>query len=105
MANPETSKTLQEDFASIGFDNIQLIVPMDQAEQYSDDNYENISPEIFTKDMSSKNILDVRTNSEYHAGNLESAAHIHFGKLQNADIPFNNEDKIYVHCTKVEDTY
>lgn len=98
IADPENSVSLQEDFASIGFDNIQLIVPIDQAEQYFDDAYANISPEIFTQEMDSKNILDVRTNSEYNSGNLESAAHIHFGKLQNADIPYSNADKIYVHC-------
>lgn len=98
IANPEDSQSIQEDLASIGFDNLQLIVPADQADKYFNDSYENISPEILVQNIDGINILDVRSSSEYNAGKLESAANIHFGKLQNAEIPFSKEDKIYVHC-------
>ncbi len=98
IANPEDSQSIQEELASIGFDNLQLIVPADQADKYFNDSYENISPEILVQNIDGINILDVRSSSEYNAGKLESAAHIHFGKLQNAEIPFSKEDKIYVHC-------
>jgi hypothetical protein len=49
IADPDLSETLQKDFAAIGFDNLQLIVPSDQAEQYFNDSYKNIAPEDLLK--------------------------------------------------------
>jgi len=100
IANPEKSERLQKDFASIGFDNIELIVPEDKIDQYADASYENISPAELTADYENKNILDVRSKSEYRKGNLKNAEHLHFGQLASEDkeVPFDKNDEIYVHC-------
>lgn len=98
IANPEDSKALQEDLASIGFDKLQLIVPIDQADKYFDDSYENVSSEDFVQDYEDKHILDVRSTAEYKAGNLENAHHLHFGQLDEKEVPFDKKDTIYVHC-------
>src|SRR5699024_774535 len=70
----------------------------DQAEKYFNDSYENISPEDLIKNHEDKNILDVRSISEYNSGNLDNAKHLHFGQLDKKEVPFDKEDKIYVHC-------
>ncbi len=100
IADPALAETLQKDFASIGFDDIRLIVPEEHAGAYIDDRYENISPEAFTGDHKNKNILDVRTKSEYGSGNLENAVHLHFGHISSGSeaVPFDRDDEIYVHC-------
>lgn len=98
IANPEYSKTLQEDFASIGFDNLKLIVPEDKADKYFDDSYENVTPEELVENHEDKHILDVRSTSEYKEGNLDNAHHVHFGHLDEKEVPFNTDDTIYVHC-------
>ena len=43
-------------------------------------------------------ILDVRNEEEWNNGHLDQAVNIPHGKLLNENIPFNKEDKIYVHC-------
>ena len=98
IANPEDSRTLQEDLASIGFDNLKLIVPADKADKYFDDSYENVSPEDLVKNYEDKHILDVRSTSEYKEGNVENAHHVHFGHLDEKEVPFSTDDTIYVHC-------
>lgn len=98
IANPEISHALQEDLASIGFGNLELIVPADKADKYFDDSYENVSPDNFVKSYDDKNILDVRSISEYQSGNLGNAHHIHFGHLDEKALPFSTDDTIYVHC-------
>lgn len=98
IADPKDSRELQEDLASIGFDNIELIVPADQAERYFNDSYQNISPEDLVNNHKDNNILDVRSLSEYNSENLENARHLHFGQLDKKDVPFDKEDTIYVHC-------
>lgn len=98
IADPDLSETLQKDFAAIGFDNLQLIVPSDQAEQYFNDSYKNIAPEDFTENAEDKSVLDVRSTAEYKEGNLNQAEHIHFGHLQDKEIPFDKEEEIYIHC-------
>lgn len=98
IGNPKDSKELQEDLASIGFDHLELIVPSDEAEKYFDDSYENISPNDIINNHKEFNILDVRSLSEYNSGNLENAEHLHFGQLGKKDVPFDKNDKIYVHC-------
>src|SRR5699024_12320502 len=85
IANPKKSESLQKDFASIGSDNIELIVPEDKIDQYADASYENISPAELTADYENKNILDVRSKSEYRKGNLKNAEHLHFGQLASED--------------------
>ncbi|AKG74988.1 MBL fold metallo-hydrolase [Salinicoccus halodurans] len=98
IANPEDGKTLQEDLASIGYDSLQLIVPVEEAGRYFDDAYENVSSEEFITNFEDKNILDVRSASEYNNGNLENAHHLHFGQLDEKEVPFDENDAIYVHC-------
>ncbi len=98
IANPEDGKTLQEDLASIGFDKLKLIVPSDQAEQYFDASYDSVSPEDFVGNYGDRNILDVRSTAEYKEGNLENAHHLHFGQLDEKEVPFDKKDRIYVHC-------
>lgn len=62
-------------------------------------------PEIKTQSIHSADItgeevhvLDVRNEEEWNNGHLEQAVNIPHGKLLNEKIPFNKEDKIYVHC-------
>lgn len=100
IADPAISETLQKDLASIGYDQLQLIVPEKEATRYFNDHYDSISATDFAKQYANtKNILDVRTTSEYTAGNLEKSVHIHYGHLMESDIPFTGEDDIiYVHC-------
>src|SRR5699024_107677 len=45
-----------------------------------------------------ENILDVRNNEEWNRGHLPQAVHIPHGKLAITDVPFDYDDKIYVHC-------
>lgn len=45
-----------------------------------------------------ENILDVRNDEEWNRGHLPQAVHIPHGKLAITDVPFNYDDKIYVHC-------
>ncbi|MDG0841857.1 persulfide dioxygenase-sulfurtransferase CstB [Staphylococcus equorum] len=55
---------------------------------------------IHSTDITGKeqHILDVRTEEEWQNGHLSQAIHIPHGKLMIEDLPFNKEDKIYVHC-------
>ncbi|MFC3418680.1 rhodanese-like domain-containing protein [Salinicoccus hispanicus] len=98
IADPEDSRTLQEDLASIGFDNLELIVPEDKADKYFDDSYENVTPEDFVENYKNNHILDVRSTSEYKEGNLDNAHHVHFGHLDDKEVPFSTDDTVYVHC-------
>lgn len=98
IANPADSKEIQEDLASIGFDNIALIVPQSKAAKYFDDRYESISSEDFAADYDGKNVLDVRNLGEYNDGNLSVSQHLHFGQLDSKPVPFDKDQEIYVHC-------
>lgn len=98
IADSAQSKALQKDLASIGFDNLQLLVPSHEAEQYFDDSYDSISPESFTEILADKPILDVRSTSEYKEGSLDNAVHLHFGHLDEKEITFGKAEEIYVHC-------
>ncbi len=98
IADPDISETLQKDFASIGYDKLELIVPSDEADKYFNDTYVNVLPETFVSDYENAKILDVRTTKEYNDGNVEGAIHMHYGHLLNKDLPFDKKDKIYVHC-------
>src|SRR5699024_9023800 len=98
ITDPAHAVQLQKDLASIGYDDLQLIVPSDQVDSYVNDSYESVSPESFVQNYTDKNILDVRTTAEYNDGHLENATHIHYGHLQNSHIPFAKDDNIFVHC-------
>lgn len=59
-----------------------------------------MTPSVHSADMTGKeeNVLDVRTNDEWDAGHLDQAKHIKHGKLLDADVPFDKDAPIYVHC-------
>lgn len=55
---------------------------------------------IYSADMTGEEeyVLDVRNDEEWNQSHLEQAVHISHGKLLNESIPFDKNDKIYVHC-------
>ncbi|MCD8850442.1 persulfide dioxygenase-sulfurtransferase CstB [Staphylococcus arlettae] len=75
----------------IGFDNVA---------GYRLPKSEILTQFIHSVDMTGKEeyILDVRNEEEWNNGHLDQAVNIPHGKLLNENIPFNKEDKIYVHC-------
>lgn len=75
----------------IGFDNVA---------GYRLPKSEILTQSIHSVDMTGKEeyILDVRNYEEWNNGHLDQAVNIPHGKLLNENIPFNKEDKIYVHC-------
>ncbi|WP_436966561.1 persulfide dioxygenase-sulfurtransferase CstB [Staphylococcus xylosus] len=75
----------------IGFDNVA---------GYRLPKSEILTQSIHSVDMTGKEeyILDIRNEEEWNNGHLDQAVNISHGKLLNENIPFNKEDKIYVHC-------
>lgn len=75
----------------IGFDNVS---------GYRLPKSEILTQSIHSVDMTGKeeHVLDVRNDEEWNNGHLDQAVNIPHGKLLNENIPFNKEDKIYVHC-------
>lgn len=75
----------------IGFDNVA---------GYRLPKSEILTQSIHSIDMTGKEeyILDIRNEEEWNNGHLDQAVNIPHGKLLNENIPFNKEDKIYVHC-------
>lgn len=75
----------------IGFDNVA---------GYRLPKSEILTQSIHSVDMTGKEeyILDIRNEEEWNNGHLDQAVNIPHGKLLNENIPFNKEDKIYVHC-------
>ncbi|MBW3125519.1 persulfide dioxygenase-sulfurtransferase CstB [Staphylococcus xylosus] len=75
----------------IGFDNVA---------GYRLPKSEILTQSIHSVDTTGKEeyILDVRNEEEWNNGHLDQAVNIPHGKLLNENIPFNKEDKIYVHC-------
>lgn len=60
---------------------------------------QEIEPQHFKSiDKIQINILDVRNNQEWQESHLDNATHVHFGKLEKEQIPFNKNERIYVHC-------
>ena len=55
---------------------------------------------IYSAEMTGEEeyVLDVRNHEEWDNGHLEQAVNIPHGKLLNEEIPFDKNDKIYVHC-------
>lgn len=98
IAPPEINRELQKDLASIGYDQLKLIVPANEAAKYFDDSYENVSPETFNQNYKDAHVLDVRTAAEYEEDNVDGAVLTHYGHLFKKDLPFDKQDKIYVHC-------
>ena len=98
IANPADAVEIQKDLASIGFDQLERIIPIQEAEAIFDDAYEHITPEQFKEIYKEINILDVRTTAEHKVANVQKATHIHYGHLLNSTIPFPKETPLYVHC-------
>jgi len=98
IVDPIKSEQLQKDLASIGYDGLELIIPSDEVSSLVDDSYETISPEKFVQSHLNDSILDVRTSKEYNVEHLDSVEHIHFGTLRTADVPFEKDKQLFVHC-------
>ncbi|WJP97837.1 MBL fold metallo-hydrolase [Macrococcus bovicus] len=90
----DTVQKAAHDLKMIGFDRVKTYVSTVEGQSY-----EQIEPADFKAlDRSQIHILDVRTQKEWNDSHFDEAKHLHFGKLEQADIPFNKEDEIYVHC-------
>ena len=90
----ETVQKAAHDLKMIGFDNVTTYV-----DTVNGKSYKTIDPESFKQlDREKINILDVRTNKEWNESHFKEAVHIHFGKLLKKSVPFNKNEKIYVHC-------
>ncbi|GGB09157.1 MBL fold metallo-hydrolase [Macrococcus hajekii] len=90
----ETVQQAAHDLKMIGFDKVKTYIP-----DAAGPAYPQIEPTDFKElDYSAINILDVRTQKEWNESHIEEAEHLHFGKLMQEEIPFNQEEKIYVHC-------
>ncbi|HEC2186583.1 TPA: persulfide dioxygenase-sulfurtransferase CstB [Staphylococcus delphini] len=76
------------------------LIGFDRVEGYRLPNPEMTTQSIHSADMSGDeaHVLDVRNDEEWKNGHFEQAVHIPHGKLLTEKIPFNKEDKIYVHC-------
>lgn len=80
----------------IGFDTVTGYLPGNKVNGPA---YEQIeSADFKAKDKERINILDVRTQKEWDDSHFEGAKHLHFGKLLREEIPFKQDDDIYVHC-------
>src|SRR5699024_1202991 len=94
IADPAISVSLQKDLASIGYDQLQIIVPEQEAAQYFNDRYESISAADFAERYAHTNyVLDVRSTAEYTAGNLAKAKKIYYWHLLETDLPFTQQDE------------
>jgi len=76
------------------------LIGFDKVAGYRLPKSEILTQSIHSVDMTGKEeyILDVRNEEEWNNGHLDQAVNIPHGKLLNENIPFNKEDKIYVHC-------
>ncbi|MFI3379605.1 persulfide dioxygenase-sulfurtransferase CstB [Mammaliicoccus sciuri] len=76
------------------------LIGFDKVAGYRLPKSEILTQSIHSVDMTGKEeyILDVRNDEEWNNGHLDQAVNIPHGKLLNENIPFNKEDKIYVHC-------
>ncbi|CDR62542.1 persulfide dioxygenase-sulfurtransferase CstB [Staphylococcus schweitzeri] len=75
----------------IGFDSVSgYLLPKSEVQTQS----------IHSKDITGHElyVLDVRNDSEWNNGHLDQAVHIPHGKLLETNIPFKEENPIYVHC-------
>ncbi|MCC2090201.1 persulfide dioxygenase-sulfurtransferase CstB [Mammaliicoccus sciuri] len=76
------------------------LIGFDKVAGYRLPKSEILTQSIHSVDMTGKEeyILDVRNDEEWNNGHLDQAVNIPHDKLLNENIPFNKEDKIYVHC-------
>ncbi|MBN4910345.1 persulfide dioxygenase-sulfurtransferase CstB [Staphylococcus sp. EG-SA-13] len=76
------------------------LIGFDKVAGYRLPKSEILTQSIHSVDMTGKEeyILDVCNDEEWNNGHLDQAVNIPHGKLLNENIPFNKEDKIYVHC-------
>lgn len=91
IGNKSTVEQATHTLQLIGFDNVA---------GYRLPKSEILTQTIHSVDMTGKEeyILDVRNDEEWDKGHLDQAVNIPHGNLLNENIPFNKEDKIYVHC-------
>ncbi|TRL65629.1 persulfide dioxygenase-sulfurtransferase CstB [Staphylococcus haemolyticus] len=91
IGNKSTVEQATHTLQLIGFDNVA---------GYRLPKSEILTQTIHSVDITGKEeyILDVRNDEEWDKGHLDQAVNIPHGNLLNENIPFNKEDKIYVHC-------
>ncbi|PTK42641.1 persulfide dioxygenase-sulfurtransferase CstB [Staphylococcus hominis] len=91
IGNKSTVEQATHTLQLIGFDNVA---------GYRLPKSEILTQTIHSVDMTGKEeyILDVRNDEEWDKGHLDQEVNIPHGNLLNENIPFNKEDKIYVHC-------
>ncbi|OJF93053.1 rhodanese-like domain-containing protein [Alkalibacterium sp. 20] len=86
-----------------------LLIGFDKVNGYaSSDNLDNLTVsfnieaaefvELYRNKKKSLNILDVRNRSEWDEGHLKGAKRVLMGDLLNGDIPFAENDPLFVHC-------
>ena len=96
IGNFEVVQQAADELKLIGFDTVTGYLP---GNKVNGPGYEQIeSADFKRKDKEGINILDVRTQKEWDDSHFEGAKHLHFGKLLAEDIPFSQDDRIYVHC-------
>ncbi|TDM14214.1 MBL fold metallo-hydrolase [Macrococcus bovicus] len=96
IGNFEVVQQAADELKLIGFDAVTGYLP---GNKVNGPGYEQIeSADFKRKDKEGINILDVRTQKEWDDSHFEGAKHLHFGKLLAEDIPFSQDDRIYVHC-------
>ncbi len=85
----------------IGFDNCLGHISCDNStdlELYHETNsLESIDPEIFIKNNSDSNILDVRTKTEYNNGSLKNAINIPLNKI-DSKLSYSKGKKLQLFC-------
>lgn len=90
----EEVQNAANDLKLIGFDQV-----IGYIKNVAGESMKQVEPHHFKSiDQSQINILDVRNNQEWQESHLDNAKHIHFGKLEKEQIPFNKKERIYVHC-------
>ncbi len=96
IGNFEVVQQAADELKLIGFDTVTGYLP---GNKVNGPGYEQIeSADFKRKDKEGINILDVRTQKEWDDSHFDGAKHLHFGKLLAEDIPFSQDDRIYVHC-------
>lgn len=76
------------------------LIGFDRVASYRLPKYDVMTSSVHSQVMTGEeeNVLDVRNDDEWNAGHLDQAQHIKHGKLLDADIPFDKDAPIYVHC-------
>lgn len=102
LTDPAQLHEILSALRSIGIDNVAGFADVNCILNKATDleTYENISP-LEAQKMLTKgdvNLLDVRNQSEYDAGNIDKAQHIMLGTLRKRLDEVEDDKKLIVHC-------